>query len=474
MSKKRERRFILVANAEPYVHEEKNGQIVCEKIAGGLTTALDPMMIESGGVWIAWGRGGADFEVLDSDNKVGVPEGKEGYALKRIKLTQQEVEGFYVGFANEILWPICHSFLDKAELDENDWRLYKKVNQRYARATLEEIEKDDLTWVQDYHLALVPTLIRKEYPDAKIALFWHIPWPSWEIYRTLPWRNRIMEGLLGSDFIGFHTPEQVKNFLQCAKASGNVLKEEKSKLIVNSREVKVKSVPLGVDYDWFANLARQGQMKTESKVLRETFESEKVILGVDRLDYTKGIPQRLEAFELLLSENPDLHGKIKLIQRIPPSRTQVEKYQKLGEEINELIGQINGQYQKKDWIPVRSFHQFFPELKQLIPYYLAADIALVTPLIDGMNLVSKEYIATTHDGVLILSEFAGAASELKEAIQVNPYNPRELKEAIQKAISMPKEERKKRLSKLKDRVKNRDLNWWREEILNHWLSVYER
>ncbi len=472
MTKKTKQRFVLVSNGEPYAHRYDDGEVVCEKIAGGLTTALDPMMRENGGLWVAWGRGEADFEVLDAESKIKVPPGEGDYALKRIRLTDSEVEGFYVGFANEILWPICHSFLDKAELAEEDWQTYQEINRRFARAALEEIKSKGLIWVHDYHLSLVPRLIREEQTDARLALFWHIPWPSWEIFRTLPWREEIMEGLLGSDFIGLHTPGLVKNFLDCAKATGHQVDRSRSTVTVGEREVKISCVPLGVDYKWFANLSAREGMKKEAQVLRDTFESDTVILGVDRLDYTKGIPQRLKAFELLLKENPDLREKVKLVQRIPPSRTQVPKYQKLGEEINELIGEINGKYQEEDWVPVRSFHQFFPEQEQLIPYYLAADVALVTPLIDGMNLVSKEYIACSEDGVLILSEFAGAAGQLEEAIQVNPYNPIEVKEAIKKAISMPDEERKTRLTKLKKRVSERDLSWWREKILHEWLSIY--
>ncbi len=469
-----DKKFLLVSNAEPYAHRQRKGKIVREKLAGGLTSALDPLMKKVGGVWIAWGRGDADFEVLDSDGKIRVPD-KNGYELKRINLSEEEIDGFYLGFSNKILWPLSHSFPEKSTLNnyqdsEDDWRTYKKVNRKYSEAVMEEMGGDERIWAHDYHLTLVPKMIKEKYPDAGIGFFWHIPWPSWEIFGTLPWREEIMNGLLGNDFIGFHTPKARDNFLSCADMLGNETEEKSFIKESSGNETKVSSIPLGIDYEWFNELSEKEEYEEKTEELKENIPAEKIIIGVDRLDYTKGIPERLRAFEFFLEEYPEFQGKVTLVQRIPPSRSSVEEYQSILDRINRIIGEINGKFEKPTWTPIKSFHRFLPEQKDLIPYYSAADVALVTPLADGMNLVCKEYIACVDDGALVLSEFAGASNELKEAIQVNPYNIREVADGIKKALSMSEEERKKRLNKLKNRVEKNDLDRWREKFLEEWLN----
>ncbi|KXA91863.1 alpha,alpha-trehalose-phosphate synthase, partial [candidate division MSBL1 archaeon SCGC-AAA259D18] len=457
-----DRRLILVSNAEPFIHRWEGNEIVSKKLAGGLTTALDPLIRKFGGTWIAWGRGEADFEVLDSNRKVKMPEEENSYELKRIHLSEEEVEGFYLGFSNELLWPIFHSFPERSSLgnyqsSEQKWEIYRDVNQKYANGTMEEFKEGDLIWVHDYHLTLVPKIIRGECPDANIAFFWHIPWPSWEIFGNLPWRKEIMDGLLNSNFIGFHTSALKDNFLSCAEKIGKKVKYDDSIVKADGGPTKVSSVPLGIDYDRFSSLAAKKSVQEEAQKLKRSIPAKKIILGVDRLDYTKGIPQRLRAFELFLEEYPEFQGEVTLVQRIPPSRTSAKEYKSTLKKINRIIGEINGKFEKTEWTPIKSFHRFLPEQKQLIPYYIAADIALVTPLIDGMNLISKEWIASTNDGVLILSEFTGAAEELKEAIHVNPYNTREVVKGIEKALRMDEKERKTRLKKLKRRISEKDL-----------------
>lgn len=471
------KRFLLVSNAEPYAHRRRGGKIVREKLAGGLTSALDPLMKKVGGVWIAWGRGEADFEVLDSGGKIKVPN-KNGYELKRIDLSEEEIEGFYLGFSNKILWPLSHCFLERSTLSnyqdsEEDWNTYKKVNRKYADAVLEEMEGNERVWIHDYHLTLVPKMIKEKNPKAEIGFFWHIPWPSWEIFGILPWREKIMDGMLGSDFIGFHTPKAKDNFISCAEKIGNETEKESSLIKSDGSKTKVSSIPLGIDYKWFKDLSNKEEFKEKTEELRRSISAEKIIIGVDRLDYTKGIPERLRAFELFLEDYPEFQGNITLVQRIPPSRSSVEEYQSILDQINRIIGEINGKFEKPTWTPIKSFHRFLPEQEELIPYYSAGDIALVTPLADGMNLVCKEYVACADDGVLILSEFAGAARELKEAIQVNPYNIREVARGIKKALSMSEEERKDRLDKLKKRVKENDLEKWREKFLEEWINYTE-
>lgn len=467
-------KLILVSNAEPYAHERREGKIVREKLAGGLTSALDPLMQEVGGVWIAWGRGEADFEVLDSEGKIRVPD-ENGYELKRIDLSEEEVEGFYLGFSNQILWPLSHSFPERSTLrdyqnTEKNWKTYKKVNRKYAEAIVEEMEGEECVWIHDYHLTLVPRIIREEHPNAKIGFSWHIPWTSWKIFGSLPWRGEIMDGLLASDFIGFHTPHITENFLSCAEKLGMKVEKESSIIKGQNGRTKASAVPIGIDYEWFNSLSKKDEFKEKTQELKENISAERIIVGVDRLDYTKGIPERLRAFELFLEEYPEFQGEVTLVQRIPPSRSSVEEYQSILDRINRIVGEINGKFEKPTWVPIKSFHRFLPEQEQLIPYYSAADVALVTPLADGMNLVCKEYVASTDDGVLVLSEFAGASEELEEAIQVNPYDIREVAKGIKKALTMPEDERKRRLNKLKKRIKEKDLNAWRDCFLENWLS----
>ncbi|KXA96710.1 alpha,alpha-trehalose-phosphate synthase [candidate division MSBL1 archaeon SCGC-AAA259I09] len=465
--------LILVSNAEPYAHNwNEDDEIEQEKLAGGLTSAMDPLLQEAGGTWVAWGREEADFEVLDSENKVRVPD-ENGYDLRRLNLSEEEVEEFYLGFSNEVLWPLSHSFLERSTLEdyrecERKWNFYEEVNRKYADAVLEEYSGDEGIWIHDYHLTLVPRMVREEYPDADIAFFWHIPWPSWSIFGALPWRKEVLKGMLSSNFLGFHTPSYKKEFVSCAEKAG--LRGKESNLEEPGVGTTISSVPLGIDYDWFTSLAEKDEFKREAQDLRDDLAAERIILGVDRLDYTKGIPQRLRAFELFLEENPEFQGEVSLIQRIPPSRTSADEYQSTLEKIERIVGEINGKFGKHGWTPVKSFHRFLPKQEQLIPYYLAADVQLVTSLCDGMNLVSKEYVATTDEGVLILSEFAGAAEELEEAIQINPYNVKETAQSIKRALTMPSEEKRERLNKLKKKVRENDLMNWRDRFMEGWLD----
>lgn len=473
-----DRPLIMVSNAEPYAHRwNEEGEIEMEKLAGGLTSAMDPLMQDVGGVWVAWGREDADFEVLDSDGKVSVPE--DQYELKRLELSEDEVKGFYLGFSNEVLWPISHSFLGRATLDEfrdceENWKVYREVNRKYAEAVLEEYDGNELIWVHDYHLSLVPEMVREEYPDADIAYFWHIPWPPWEVFGSLPWRGEVMDGLLSSDFIGFHNSHFTNNFFTCAEKLGYADNREENIIIgPNGGRTKVSPIPLGVDYEWFNSLSNKPDLKRRARELRKKFPAEKIVLGIDRLDYTKGIPERLRAFEVFLEEYPEFRGKVTLVQRIPPSRSSVSEYQSILNQINRIIGEINGRFEKADWSPIKSFHRFLPDQEQLIPYYMIADVALVTPLADGMNLVCKEFVSSVDDGVLILSEFAGAWRELEEAIHVNPYDAKGVADAIEKALTMPEEERKRRLSKLVEQVRENDLTAWRENFMEEWLGTVD-
>lgn len=465
-----DRRLVLVSNGEPYKHVYKDDEIEMEKLAGGLTTGLDPMMQEGNGLWIAWGRGEADFEVLDENNKVKVPN-ESGYTLKRVELTEKEQDGFYYGFSNEVMWPICHTFISRANYDEEYWRTYKKVNRKYADSVEEELEDDDLVWIHDYHLALVPAML-KENNNVDLSLFWHIPWPAWEAFRTIPWREQILEGLLASDFIGFHTDLFVYNFLNCAKKIGADVDFSTKEVCYKGNKTKVMSVPLGIDIDSFEELAQDEEYLKAADAVKESYGCEKLIFAVDRLDYTKGIEERLNGVARFFEKYPEYKGKVTVVQRIAPSRTEVEEYQIMKESIERKIAQINGKFQKDEWVPVKYFYGSVPQ-KDLLPYYKAADVGLITAVIDGMNLVAKEYAAVQEDGVLILSEFAGAAQYMDQALQVNPYHVEALADTIYQALEMDEAEKKQRLEKIQKDLKEYDINWWRDYFLENWLSYYE-
>ncbi|MFW6022877.1 MAG: alpha,alpha-trehalose-phosphate synthase (UDP-forming) [Halanaerobiaceae bacterium] len=464
-------KLVLISNGEPYVHEKTKEGLNCRKLPGGLTTGLDPLMKKEKGLWIAWGRGDDDFEAVDESNKVKVPD-ENGYTLKRIKLTEEELDGFYYGFSNETMWPISHNFIDKANFEHDYWDIYKSVNEKYAEATLEDTNEDDLIWVHDYHLTLLPGLIREKRENAKISLFWHIPWPSWESFSTLPWKKEILEGVLASDFIGFHTPHLVNNFITCAHKLGAKVDRDKGIVTYKGHKTYATAIPLGVDFESLSSYKEKCDIEKNCRDIKQHYKAEKLIFGVDRLDYTKGILERLLAMERLFHKYPEHKGKVTLVQRIAPSRTQVEEYIKMREEINRKISEINGRFQKDYWVPIKYFHGSVPQ-EELLPYFNAADIGLITPLIDGMNLVSKEYLAVKENGLLILSEFAGAAATLKEALIVNPYNIEEVADTLDKAIKMSDNEVEARYKKLKNRIQKYDINWWRDVFLKKWLEIYE-
>ncbi len=464
-------KLVLISNGEPYVHEESENGLSCRKLPGGLTTGLDPLMKKEKGLWIAWGRGDDDFKAVDDKNRVKVPD-ENGYTLKRVKLSKEELDGFYYGFSNETMWPICHNFIDKANFKHEYWSSYQDVNKEYAEATLEDTEENDLIWIHDYHLALVPKLIRKKRNNAKISLFWHIPWPSWESFSTLPWKKEIMDGLLASDFIGFHTPHLVSNFLVCAEKLGADINREKGTINYNGHITVVTAIPLGVDYENLSSYSKKCDIEKNCKDIKETYHAEKLIFGVDRLDYTKGILERLYAMERLFEKHPEYIGKVTLVQRVSPSRIKVDEYKRMREGINRKIASINGRFQIDEWVPIKYFHGSVPQ-KELLPYFQAADIALITPLIDGMNLVAKEYLAVKENGILILSEFAGAADTLQEALIVNPYNIEDVADSIHYGLEMPEKERLERYNKLKNKISKYDINWWRDVFLQRWERTYK-
>jgi len=473
-----DKRLVIVANAEPYQDREEKGKIKRERIRGGLTAALDPMMRNvKQGLWIGWGRGPGDFEGEEKRSYIiKVPDDK-GYSLKRLYLSDSERKLFYLGASNGMLWFILHGFTSSlAKFEEVYWRAYQEVNKRYAQAVLEEYQDNDLIWVQDYHLMLVPEFIRESKPDAKIAFFLHIPWSNWiGGFGHFPWREEIIKGLLGADLLGFHTRNWMRNFIDCARHLS-----EKLNLKVQTEEQKIISrlghqthcgvFPLGIDCETY-------RIDDETRIiadkLRKQYGSEHIIFGLDRIDPTKGILERIKGYDLFLEENPKFHKKMTFVQKVSPSRMGLFLYRKMKRDIDQAVGRIMARYSSPDWNPIYYYGQKFSREK-LKAHNLVSDIALVTPLIDGMNLVAKEWIAGAENGVLILSEFAGAAEELTpEALIVNPSNIREIAEAIKKGLDMPTSEREERLSRLKEKVKQKDVNWWRKKFLKEWIALYK-
>ncbi|MFQ5712087.1 MAG: trehalose-6-phosphate synthase [Candidatus Geothermarchaeales archaeon] len=474
----RDRRLILASNREPYIHRKSGGDVICARGPGGLISALDPVMRKTGGVWVSWGSGDQDFAVSDDRGRVKVPSENPSYTLRRVRLSKRDVNQYYYGFSNRVLWPVFCLFIDKARFRVDYWRGYRRVNGKFARAIVEDMRTDDLIWVHDYHLTLVPRLIRDSEEDAKIAFFWHIPWSPPEAFFTLPWRREILRGLLGSDLIGFQTQPDVKNFVECVKKEFKASFDEGEGVLETAdRRVVVKAFPIGIDYDELVDLSREGMLPRimeRVKTIRRRRYVDHLVLGVDRLDYTKGILKKLEAFERFLERNPAFHGKVSLVQIASPSRTRVQEYREMKREIDETVARINGRFQTMDWVPIRYFYRYIPH-ERLVAYYKAADVALVTSLVDGMNLVAKEYVAAKvkGDGVLILSEFTGAAEELSEALIVNPYDIEGVAEAIKEALEMPPEEKKRRFEGLREKVRSRDVYWWLESFLEEWRGIYD-
>lgn len=452
--------LVLVTNREPYSHERTSKGIICRKGVGGVVSALDSTMRKTGGTWVAWGSNKADFE---NGDVVKVPCSSPCYTLKRVKLSEKEREFYYRGFSNRTLWPVFHLFTEKAIFNTQFWKMYVKANTKFAKAVIDVATENSFVWVHDYHLSLVPSMIQNT--AHKIAFFWHIPWVSWNTFSKIPWRDEIFNGLLGSDLIGFHTKYYAQNFLECAEQLGFQVNKKQSIVHHGDRDVKIGVFPVGIDYKQFTSV------KNRSHTLRSKIKGEKIIFGIDRLDYTKGILERMLAFKQFIEKNPQWKGKITLVQVATPSRTKVEEYRTMKHELDESVGCINGEYSTVDWTPIKYFYQPV-SFDNLVKYYKMADVVLVTPIMDGMNLVVKEYIAAKDTGVVILSEFAGAAEELKEAIIVNPYDINAIAEGIKEAVEMPEDEKKKRFMALKKRVRQKDVNWWMEKFFSEWQKLY--
>ncbi|MBW0090554.1 trehalose-6-phosphate synthase [Pseudonocardia sp. KRD-184] len=450
--------FVVVANRLPVDLEKlPDGTQRWKRSPGGLVTALEPMLRSREGAWVGWpGLADADAE----------PFVEDGLTLHPVRLSGQEVEDYYEGFSNGTLWPLYHDVVAPPAFHRHWWQAYVTVNKRFAQAVAEVAGQGATVWIQDYQLQLLPAELRALRPDLRIGFFLHIPFPPTELFQQLPWRKEIVEGLLGADLVGFHTPGGVRNFRWLATRFTDATPGARNEVNYGGRTVKLGAFPISIDSAHLDELSRTPEVQQRAKEIRNDLGNpERVILGVDRLDYTKGIDVRLRAFEELLLE--DRAGDTVMIQLATPSRERVEHYQTMRAGIEQSVGRINGSYARVGHPVLHYLHQSLPR-DELAAFFVAADVMLVTPLRDGMNLVAKEYVACRGDlgGVLVLSEFAGAAIELKESVLVNPHDTDGVKNALHRALTMPPEESRKRMRSLRRQVLSHDVDRWARSFLD--------
>ncbi len=468
-------KFIAVSNREPYVHTYSGHQVICRRPPSGLTAALDPVMQACGGIWIAHGSGDADRRTVDRNNKVSVPPEKPSYSLKRIWLNKEEEDGYYNGFSNEALWPLCHIVYTRPAFDEPDWNTYKKVNNIFAENVLEEVGTGKaFVFVQDYHLALLPKLLKEANSNIITAHFWHIPWPNEEAFRICPWQNEILEGLLSNDIMGFHIRSHCNNFMETVgRALEARVDYERYEVSYGGKRTAVRPFPISVDFEALDREAQGAEVTAEVDRLKNCLglNDEVIGMGIDRFDYTKGIPDRLKAIDGFLAKYPEYQGKVIFIQAGVASRVLIQEYQSLNKEIDSLVEKINWKYAKGRWKPIICLRENLPQVS-LMALRRMADFCVVSSLHDGMNLVAKEYVASRFDegGVLILSPFTGASRELTEALLVNPYATDQFAEAIKKAIEMPKAEKQRRMKKMREVVRENNIYKWAADIISDLLK----
>ncbi|MBS1664639.1 MAG: trehalose-6-phosphate synthase [Bacteroidetes bacterium] len=471
-----EKKMVVVSNREPYMHIHAGREIKCIVPASGMITAMEPILKACGGLWIAAGMGDADRETVDKHDKILVPPEQPEYTLRRLWLTKEEEDHFYYGFSNEGLWPLCHIAHTRPVFRKEDWDYYKKVNQDFARAVIREIEAEEqpLILIQDYHFALLPELIRNERPDAKIAIFWHIPWPNAESFGICPWQRDILKGMLGADLIGFHTQFHCNNFLETVNtALESRVQWENYAVRIGDATTMVKPFPISIDFT--LKDYDKPSVKTDfSRLLADYGATCKFMgIGVDRIDYTKGIIEKFLAIERFLEKYPAYVGKFTFVQVGAPSRTLLKTYADTVSAVEKEADRINWRFKNRNWKPILLLKRHHSH-EEITPFYESADLCMVTSLHDGMNLVAKEFIARrgNNDGVLILSRFAGASQELKGALVVNPYDIEKMADAIKQALEMPDEEQQQRMQKMRQSLVENNIFSWAAHLLRTLTSIY--
>lgn len=475
--------MIIAADAAPRVHKRKNSHIVTEIPAGGVAVALDPVAKASNATYIARGKTEEEKKLSEEFRNGMIIEDPLGsYTLKRLFFSPEETNFYYYGFSNQTLWPLCHVAFEGPEFRKDWFDGFKRVNQRFASAIKDEIKGKTFIWVNDYQLSMVPRYLGKPR-GTTVAMFWHIPWPTWEVFRILPFKKELLESMLMCDFIGFHRGYQVRNFLDTVKRELEVrIDEETNKIYYNKNVTVVKNLPLGIDTDVIESLAQEKQGKEflsrflpkivpfikENEKFADLFAKHRVLLGVDRLDYTKGLRVRLLALDRLFTKYPGYMGNVVYVGILAPSREAIPAYKNLKKEIREMAEQINDKYRKSHWQPIHLFSQIFKR-QEIVNLYRQADVCIVTPLDDGMNLVSKEFVITSalssDPGMLVLSQFAGSATDLAQALIVNPYDIEEVVDAIKRGLEMDKREKVNRIKQMAETLRQRNIYVWTEDFI---------
>lgn len=462
--------FVVVSNRQPYIHKFVKGKIECMKGPGGVITALDPVMCQLKGLWVASGSGEAD-RVVAKNSKVHVPPDDTSYILKYVWLGKEENLGFYYGFSNQALWPLMHLVYTRPTIRDEDWQVYKEVNKKFAQAIYKEIKnKKAVVFFQDYHLALASKYLKEMDPTVTTLLFWHIPWSTYDVFRILPQKQQLLEGLLSYDLLGFHIRYFCDNFLDAvASEVESKINKETSSVTFKGHTTLVREYPISVDFEGINSTASKPSVEEAMKSLRQEFglSGKKVIAGLDRIDYTKGILERILGIDKLLELHPELKGKIVFVQMGEISRIHLSQYKQLNDQINALVEEVNFKHGQGSWKPL-IFVRRHLSFSELLAFYRLADVCLVTSLHDGMNLVAKEFVSSRVDdkGVLVLSKFTGASRQLKEALLVNPYSRREVAQALYKALFMKQQEIKERMWKLRMNVRINNIWRWIGKIIN--------
>lgn len=468
--------LLVVSNREPYMHilDEATGTVKCIRPAGGVVTAIDPILRACGGTWIGHGAGDMDRKFVNSQDRLGVPPDDNRYILKRVWLSKQEEEGYYYGFSNEGLWPLCHITYIRPIFRDSDWQMYKAVNQKFAESVLKELpSKNAFVFIQDYHFTLLPKLIKQERPDAICAMFWHIPWPNPEVFAICPYYSEIMEGMLGCDLIGFQTQFNCNNFLDTAnRLFESRIDTEKFCVIRSGKETSVKAFPISINYTDNGETSADEE-KQMAEIKKEYSLEEKIIgIGIERIDYTKGIKERIVAIDRFLEKYPEYKGRFVFIQIGSPSRTHIKSYHDLLGEIDELVEKENWKYSEGGWKPIIYLKRHFSS-EEIKPFYGIADFCIVSSLHDGMNLVAKEYVASKNNlkGTLLLSCFTGAIRELTGAVQINPYDIESFADSIKLAIEMPEDEKEKRMNGMRKIVRENNIYRWAGNIITELTAL---
>jgi len=469
------KKMVVVSNREPYMHVHDGKNIKCLVPASGLITAMEPILKACGGLWIASGTGDADKETVDKNDTLQVPPENPKYTLKRLWQTKKEEEHFYFGFSNEGLWPLCHIAHTRPTFREEDWFYYKKVNEDFAKAVLKETadEEEPFILIQDYHFALLPALIKKEKPDAKVAIFWHIPWPNPESFGICPWQKEILRGMLGADLIGFHTQYHCNHFLETVNRTlESRVSWENFSVKLKGHSTQVKPFPISIAFTPKDFDNKSPKIKPSQLLAAYGITAKHIGIGVDRVDYTKGLIEKFLAIERFFEKYPAYVGKFTFVQIGAPSRSELKSYSDIMNDIVNESERINLRFKSKNWKPLLLLNQYHSQ-SEIAPFYSSADFCMVSSLHDGMNLVAKEFVASRNhnDGTLILSRFAGAAQELQGAIIVNPYNIEHSADAIKSALEMTIEEQHQRMNQMRQEIVNHNIYLWAANLIKTMSSI---